>query len=232
MAKELKGVNIGAMFNIDLAPGAEGAPTADDTKDLCEKCKGKGTFLSYKGKVVGPCFKCAGTGLANPNMGKVVKPGDCPKCFGSGEWRPNHPCFACNGTGKAAKAVEADVDVSAITACFATAYGNGIKTPKLRLGDFIFSRAPDHGTNAGAVYVKRKADNEYLGKVAAGKFLGAKVCDDPTKATIVAVASDPLMSAKAYGQKFGSCSVCGRTLTQTKWIEAGIGPVCAEKFGW
>ena len=36
--------------------------------------------------------------------------------------------------------------------------------------------------------------------------------------------------AEAFGKKFGVCCMCGRTLTNTDSIEAGIGPICADKF--
>lgn len=39
-----------------------------------------------------------------------------------------------------------------------------------------------------------------------------------------------LEEAKAFGALYGTCCVCGRTLTDEKSIEAGIGPVCASKF--
>jgi hypothetical protein len=39
-----------------------------------------------------------------------------------------------------------------------------------------------------------------------------------------------LDEAKAFGALYGTCCVCGRTLTDENSIEAGIGPVCAAKF--
>lgn len=39
-----------------------------------------------------------------------------------------------------------------------------------------------------------------------------------------------LEDAKKYGKLYGVCCVCGRTLTNSKSIESGIGPICAEKF--
>lgn len=36
--------------------------------------------------------------------------------------------------------------------------------------------------------------------------------------------------AKEFGALYGSCMVCGRTLTNEASIEAGIGPVCAGKL--
>jgi hypothetical protein len=39
-----------------------------------------------------------------------------------------------------------------------------------------------------------------------------------------------LEEAKEFGALYGTCCVCGRTLTNESSIEAGIGPVCAGKF--
>lgn len=39
-----------------------------------------------------------------------------------------------------------------------------------------------------------------------------------------------LEEAKAFGALYGTCCVCGRTLTNESSIAAGIGPVCAGKF--
>ena len=38
-----------------------------------------------------------------------------------------------------------------------------------------------------------------------------------------------LAEATAHGAEYGTCCVCGRTLTVTASIEAGIGPVCASR---
>tara|TARA_R110000868_G_scaffold403456_1_gene680773 strand:- start:11 stop:427 length:417 start_codon:yes stop_codon:yes gene_type:complete len=45
-------------------------------------------------------------------------------------------------------------------------------------------------------------------------------------------AEDPLAAAQLYGKHTGSCSCCGRELTREDSIAAGIGPICATKFGW
>jgi hypothetical protein len=34
-------------------------------------------------------------------------------------------------------------------------------------------------------------------------------------------------AAKTYSRRIGACCVCGKTLTNAKSIERGIGPVCA-----
>ena len=231
MANTLKGADLGAMFGIELAPDADTSEMTCSSDAFCTKCKGKAKFYSYAGKLIGDCFACQGTGLRDPKMGTPVAPGDCAKCYGSGEWRPGRSCFACNGTGKeVAAAAAAAIDVSAIVTAFSVAYDKGIKRPKLRLGEFQFSRAPDHGKNAGSIYVKK--GDAYLGKVTDSKFLASFACDAPTKEEVIAVAADPATAAKAYGQRTGSCSCCGRELTNAESIALGIGPICASRFGF
>lgn len=71
---------------------------------------------------------------------------------------------------------------------------------------------------------------KYLGKVT------PQGCDsrlgDDVKAIIMGAAQDPLSAAIKYGKVSGSCSCCGRELTDPRSIERGIGPICATKFGW
>lgn len=38
--------------------------------------------------------------------------------------------------------------------------------------------------------------------------------------------------AEKFGQLYGVCVLCGRTLTDEGSIAAGIGPICAGKMGW
>lgn len=224
--KKLDSADLAAMFGIEL-DSATIVPSVEIAKVLCTKCNGRGNFIGYTGRVVGKCFACDGTGL-DRTIGVQVKEGDCVKCNGTGEYSAGRPCFACNSTGKTL--IGADIDVSAISTAFAAAYANKIKSPKLRLDSFVFSRAPDTGRNAGSIYVKNAG--EYIGKVTAGKFIPSLACDDGTKARVVAVASDPHNAAKAYGAKTGSCSCCGRELTNGESVELGIGPICRDKYGW
>jgi Family of unknown function (DUF6011) len=162
----------------------------------------------------------------------------CVKCHGRGNFigytgRIVGQCFACDGTGL--RPIEgpkagAEITVDAIAQSFAAAHLSGIKRPKLRLDTFVFSRAPDTGRNAGSIYVTESG--QYLGKVTEGRFYGARECDDPTRERIIAVASDPHAAAKAYGQRTGQCSCCGRELTDPVSIAAHVGPICAERYGW
>lgn len=71
---------------------------------------------------------------------------------------------------------------------------------------------------------------KYLGKVTL-KGLDSRLSDE-VKETLMAAANDPLNAAIRYGKVSGECSCCGRELTDPRSIERGIGPICADKFGW
>lgn len=216
-----------ALFGIDIVDDSNAvAPIASV---VCAKCKGKGSFIGYSGKVIGKCFSCDGTGLER-SAGVVLSADDCAKCLGTGAWRPGRPCFACNGNGKIGEVTSAAISVAKIEESFAAARGNKIKSPKLRLDTFTFSRAPDTGRNAGSIYVKES--DMYLGKITSGQFQPTRDCDADTTKRIIAAAANPSSAAKAYGMRTGSCSCCGRELTNGISIDLGIGPICRDKFGW
>lgn len=46
------------------------------------------------------------------------------------------------------------------------------------------------------------------------------------------IAANPGEAATRFGLNIGKCGVCGRRLTNAASRERGIGPVCAEKWGW
>ena len=140
---------------------------------------------------------------------------------------------AARAVEQAARAVSAPVvTVQAIEVAFNNAKEAGVKYPKLRLDTFVFSPAGENSKNAGAIYIKNKEDGVYLGKVAGGRLFTSRDCTTEAAERIVAVSSDPAQAAIAYGQKFGACSVCGRALTDSDSIARGIGPICAENYGF
>jgi hypothetical protein len=125
---------------------------------------------------------------------------------------------------KPQKADAPTIDLGNVLAMFSKAH-EAIKTPKFRFDDLVISRAPDHGVNAGALYVKVNGD--YAGKVKEGKWFGSQ--DILPK--LQQISKDPLSSAVAYGRRTGTCACCGKELTVHESIERGIGPICAEKWG-
>lgn len=125
-----------------------------------------------------------------------------------------------------------EVDTKAVEIAFAHAQDKGVKRPKMTLDGLKISMAPAHGVNAGALYVVRKSDDQYLGKIKDGRFQRVRECSEDEAATVARVVSDPKAEAIAYGQRTGNCCICNRELTNHASIDLGIGPICAEKFGW
>lgn len=164
----------------------------------------------------------------------------CHKCKGLGNFigysgRVIGKCFACGGTGLSAAAdgkpdASTEINVTKIAEAFERAKKAGLKRPKVTFKAIQFSRAPDTGKNSGAIYVKR--GDEYLGKILAGRFHGTNSLDAATRAEITAIAADPSAAAKAHGLQVGWCSCCGRELTDPNSIALGIGPICAENYGF
>lgn len=121
------------------------------------------------------------------------------------------------------------VCVDKLMDAFKKASANGLKKPKLRFAEFEASLAPSTGNNPGAVYIKEKG--EYRGKIVDGKLhpINASVA---LINAISATMDNPLPAAVAYGRQTGTCSCCGRELTNKESIELGIGPICRDSFGF
>lgn len=57
-------------------------------------------------------------------------------------------------------------------------------------------------------------------------------CQPAEIEAIATVARDPLAAAIAHGRLTGHCAICGRLLVDPASVARGIGPICAEKFGF
>lgn len=126
---------------------------------------------------------------------------------------------------------QVEVDLSSIRTMFETAVSNGYKKPCYRAEGLVINRAPDTGNNPGALYVKSE-QGIYMGKILGTTFTPNREGREGKAADLLsAIASDPLAAALRYGQRTGRCSCCGRELTKEASINAGIGPVCATKWG-
>lgn len=132
-----------------------------------------------------------------------------------------------------AKAETVSVDISGIQTALNKAMSQGLKNPKMRLitGNtvMVMSLAKVTSVNAGAVYVKAD-DSLYMGKINNGHFYPSRDCGEAMHAAILKACETPQESAVAYGRRTGSCSCCGRELTNGESIDLGIGPICLAKF--
>ena len=116
-------------------------------------------------------------------------------------------------------------------------YIGGLKNPKFRLKDVIVSRAKDNSRNPDALYITENApqkywdERKYFGKISGGKFTPSRDCTSEIFLALQDLESDPYTKAVNYGKWSGQCSCCGKTLTDPKSLELGIGPICIQKFG-
>lgn len=133
---------------------------------------------------------------------------------------------------RALRAAEAQsADLSAIVSMFMHAKTSGYKRPIYRAEGVKISLAPENSANAGALYVKTE-DGDYIGKVQDGKFFATRDATEEHKHAIAVIAENPGEAAIRYGRQTGSCACCGRALSNKQSIELGIGPICADKWGF
>lgn len=129
---------------------------------------------------------------------------------------------------KAAPKATVAVDLTPIRTMFDSAFTKGFKKPTYRAEGLVISLASMQGANPGALYIK-DTNGGYLGKLVGTEFKpvrGGEIAGDALRT----IAADPLGAAIAYGRKTGTCSCCGRTLTNAESIELGIGPICRDKY--
>jgi hypothetical protein len=123
-------------------------------------------------------------------------------------------------------------EVALLEQSFATAKENGLKHPKMRIGNLKFNLAGPKSRNQGAIYAKDTDTGVYLGKFAGGLFTRSRDCTDEQQAKLIGIAKDPLGSLIAHGKLTGNCGICSLPLSDPKSVKRGIGPVCAAKYGW
>lgn len=145
-----------------------------------------------------------------------------------------HKCIAGRDKARAAAVARVEnapvIDLTKLSLAFESAKASGLKRIKVRFAGLEVTEAKATSANAGALYVK--ADGEYVGKITSGRFICTRECGDVTKDRVIATMADPRAAAIAYGRETGSCSCCGRELSNPESIALGIGPICARKFGW
>ena len=103
------------------------------------------------------------------------------------------------------------------------------RSPKITIGGMVISPAKAASKNPGALYVKQSGT--YLGKVADGRFFASRECAPDQQAKVMEFIANPKEASEVYGQETGTCCICNATL-RSEWKLRGIGPICAEKFGW
>lgn len=127
-------------------------------------------------------------------------------------------------------AVSVQVHSYRLAESFINARKSGLKWPRITMGDSIISLAGPDSANPEALYVKN--DGEYMGKIINGQFHPSFDCGAEHTKKVTALLEDPETSMKQYGIDTGHCCMCNRELTNKDSIAAGIGPICAGRFGF
>lgn len=93
---------------------------------------------------------------------------------------------------------------------------------------------PTHGNWNGFTFANDPDDRSKRYAMQSGDHTSARLSGNQlqTHTLLSKLASDPKAYAVAYGRKTGRCCNCGRELTDPESIRAGIGPICASKFGY
>jgi hypothetical protein len=126
-------------------------------------------------------------------------------------------------------------EFASLFAAFEAAKSKGAKRLTLRFAGVNVKPSRD----GASLWVTSQTETEegryglqpkYLGKITSSG-MDSRIPDE-VKAVLEEAAKDPLTAAIRYGKLSGSCSCCGRTLTDPESVERGIGPICATKFGW
>lgn len=105
-----------------------------------------------------------------------------------------------------------------------------LKKPRLHVGEFKFSLAPENSRNPGYIYAH--ATGEYAGKISPNGTYTPWNASPAVVDKLAEIARDPFAHAVAHGHATGRCAICGRHLSDSESVTRGIGPVCAKKFGW
>lgn len=133
------------------------------------------------------------------------------------------------------------VDASKIEAAFAIArerasrpgmVGIWTRPLKMRAGNLDLTFQPGSIGSRWEHQIFVRQGEKKLGTIEGGSFKRRFECSDAETAAVIEACQDPAQAAVAFGKAWGVCSACGRTLTDDESIARGIGPICAENFGW
>lgn len=129
------------------------------------------------------------------------------------------------------KANSGEVDIAKIEAMFDKARESGLKKLAFVADGLKIKPAKENSRNAGALYVTLGSYDSYQGKIVGGRFYPVGSAQPDTLAKLNEIAANPSQAARDYGKRTGVCCCCGRELTDPESIAAGIGPICASKWG-
>lgn len=187
-------------------------------------------------KFAGTCKACNG----NIAAGDLIV---WTRAIGATHLKPEQ-CLAAQHAAKlraASNPAQVIGGAAAIAAFILAARDRGLKFPKARFlapcvpsatpAEMRLSIAGERSKVPGSINVM--IGGEWIGRIDAttGAVSRGIEAFDGLVATLAAIASNPAAAAKAYGALMCRCSFCNLALTDAGSVEAGYGPVCADKWG-
>ena len=126
---------------------------------------------------------------------------------------------------------QGSISVDKIKELFEVPKSNGLKYPKFTVGDITLSLPTENSDprNKDAIYVRH--DGVYVGKIDGGRFMPTNRCDASVSDKLMAIAKDPMNSAKTHGYTHGNCSMCRKRLSDDRSMFVGYGQTCAKNWG-
>lgn len=126
-----------------------------------------------------------------------------------------------------------------LAAAFLTAAGK-LQWPKLRLmtedgQSVVLTRCGPMSKTPGHINITdggRFGSNRYFGRLTPDGKVFYKNAPQSVIALLTAFNADPQAEIKVQGLRTGQCCACGRELTDPVSLANGIGPICAEKYGF
>lgn len=155
------------------------------------------------------------------------------------EAREAAPAAQAPVAASAAPPAAIEIDTSRLFACLTAAAATGLRRPRLIVGDVTVKLAGSTSRQPGALYFY--SNGTFLGSIRpAGAALIVSrayrgLSEQDREAFVTAVrelAADPVARVRAHGGLTGQCSCCGRPLSDPVSVANGIGPICADRFGF
>lgn len=119
--------------------------------------------------------------------------------------------------------------------------GQHLKFPKLELQTedglpVVLTRCGMKSKTPGHISITDGGDygsNKYYGRLdPEGRAFMRNDAPASVTAVLIEFNANPQEAVKVQGKRTGNCCCCGRTLTNPASIEAGIGPICAGRWGF
>lgn len=157
---------------------------------------------------------------------------------------------------EAPRASAPNLNFPGIRAAFDAVVAKGAKRAQMTVGELNLSLAPSTGNNAGGIYVK--VAGTYMGKIMGTLLRQGRDATPELLPMLMAVELDPTAAVKAQADRTAErlakhaadtaaakaagkpapppltlpCGCCGIILTDPVSIARGIGPICADKWGF